>query len=99
MGVSYYSCSGCDWGYRDDSEYVCTCDCGSSFHSRDCGKLQNYCDWNEETESHRIDDYKDITCKICRKETENDYVLLRALLKHYNLTREQAFQIYKNQKE
>lgn len=99
MGVSYYSCSGCGDGFRDDSEYVCYCDCGSTFHSLECGKLQNYCDWNEEFESHRINNDRDITCVICRKEVANEHVLLHALLKHYNITGEQAFQIYKNQKE
>lgn len=98
MGVSYYECAGCEIGYRDDGEHVCYCDCGSGFHSRECGKLQNYGDWNDETESSRIDNDRNISCKICRKETENDYVLLRALLKHYNITRDQAFQIYKSQK-
>lgn len=42
MGVDYLQCSGCDRGYRDDSEYCATCDCGSSFCHKECGALENY---------------------------------------------------------
>lgn len=99
MGVSYYECAGCSFGYRDDSEYVRHCDCGSGFCSFECGELTNCGEWNDDNMSYHIDPEKDMTCKICRKEAENDYVLLQALLKHFNITREEAFEIYKNQKE
>lgn len=98
MGVDYYSCAGCSFGFRDDDERVSYCECGNHFCNSECGKLQNYGDWNEETESHRVYDDLDITCKICRKETANDYVLFEALLAHYSITREDAFEIYKKQK-
>jgi hypothetical protein len=42
MGVDYLKCDGCDSGYRDDSEYCCSCDCGNSFCGISCGKFENY---------------------------------------------------------
>lgn len=42
MGVDYLQCSGCDRGYRDDSEYCVYCDCGNGFCGLSCGKLKNY---------------------------------------------------------
>jgi hypothetical protein len=122
MGVDYLKCDGCDNGYRDDSEYCCSCDCGSSFCRLGCGKLENYfnpylldenngrrIEVNEDENSPRweewdngnyvIDDKTPITCVICRKESHNDYVLLQALLKHFNLTKAQAVKIYKGQKD
>lgn len=119
MGVDYCSCDGCSFGYRDDSEYICHCDCGSAFCSFSCGKLENYFDpynpeqqkkgelideddprwevWENEG-NFSIDKSKPITCVNCRKEVENDSILLAALLEHYNLTRDQAVQIWKKQK-
>jgi hypothetical protein len=44
-----------------------------------------------------IDETKPITCVICRKEKENNDVLLEALLKHYKITRKQAIKIWKEQ--
>lgn len=99
MGVNYYTCSGCDIGYRDDSEYCAYCDCGNGFCSAECGGLKNYGEWKDKIESHAIDPEVDITCKICRKEAANDYVLLQTLLKHFCLTKEDALDIYKNQKD
>lgn len=42
MSVDYSQCDACGFGYRDDSEHVCYCDCGSHFCRYDCGKLGNY---------------------------------------------------------
>lgn len=100
MGVDYYTCSNCGTGYRDDSEYCCYCDCGSNFCDDDCGKLKNFTyeyDEDDPEKGHAIVKGIPITCVICRKESANDYVLLEALLKHFKLTRKQAFKIYKNQ--
>lgn len=115
MGVDYYQCDGCDNGYRDDSEYACFCDCGSKFCNSVCGKLQNYYSfedlerqkvdendprWEElENGLNHIDKDKPITCCICRKEKYNHYVLFHALLRHYNITEEDAFEIYKKQED
>ena len=110
MGVDYYKCDGCGRGYRDDSEYACFCNCGSMFCSEQCGKLENYAVLEEQDEGDpryqdwidgncQIDKDKPITCCICRKESYNEQVLLYALLQHYGITKEQAVEIYKKQKD
>ncbi len=38
-------------------------------------------------------------CCICRKEVATPYILLHALLRHFKLTEEQAFEIWKNEPE
>ena len=115
MSVDYSQCDGCDRGYRDDSDCCVTCDCGSSFCYRKCGKLDNYYSfedlekqkvdeedprWEELENGHNhTDKSKPITCCICRKEKYNHYVLLQALLRHYSLTEEDAFEIFKKQND
>jgi hypothetical protein len=107
MGVDYYECDHCGYGFRDDSEYAAWCECGAHFHSVDCGKLGNYqviegADENDPryddwiNGDHRIDPDKDISCVICRKEVFTDTGLLNALMKHYKLTRKQVEKIAKN---
>jgi hypothetical protein len=102
MGVDYYTCANCDFGYRDDSEYACFCECGNNYCRKDCGKLENYQDYSEETDDNeencRIDKSLPITCVICRKEKSTDYAILEALLKHFKITRKQAEKIWKNGK-
>lgn len=109
MGVDYYQCDSCNLGYRDDSDTACSCDCGSMFCRHKCGKLENWAEMEEPEEDDpkyqawlngncRIDMDKPTTCVICRKEKENDRVLLYALFEHYGITRDQAFEIYKKQK-
>lgn len=106
MGVSHYECDGCSCGFRDDDEYCAWCECGNKFCSIKCGKVENYLEEYQEHETDenldryrgdRIDNDKPITCKVCRKENHTDYVLYQALLKHYNLTEEDAIKIWKEQ--
>lgn len=99
MGVYYHDCAGCVFGYADIDERIAYCECGSTFCSIECGKLFNHGEYDEVTKNYRIDDNLGITCKICRKEAVNDYVLFCALLKHFSLSREDAFEIYKKQKD
>lgn len=95
MGVDYYQCTGCSRGFRDDSEYCVFCECGNCYCSEECGKLDNYKEWNEETDSHRVDLEKDVTCTVCRNENYTDYTLLEAVCKHFNITRNQAVDIWR----
>ena len=96
MSISYYRCSGCNSTYREDEGD--RCDCDYKFCDAECGVLHNYGEWNNDTESHRIDDDEDISCKICRMEYASNNTLFETLLKHFNITRKQAFDIYKDQK-
>lgn len=99
MGVDYFECDNCSLGFRDDSDYCVWCECGAKFHSKECGKLDNYGEWNDDEQTNRIDLDKDITCVCCRKEHATDYMLLQALLEHYHITRAQAVAIWKKQKD
>lgn len=113
MGVDYLQCSGCDRGYRDDSEHAIYCDCGCQFCRAICGKLDNCLSYEEiqklDYEDPRVEAFengiiqidlnKPITCVICRKEKCNDYVLLQYLLKLTNLTQEQAIEKWRQDPE
>lgn len=99
MGVDYYTCDRCDHGFRDDSEYYRTCDCGYCFCSAECGKLQNIQEeYNEKTNTYALDENTPITCVFCRKEDSTTYDLFNALLKHYNISLDDAVKIWKDQK-
>lgn len=109
MGVSYFTCDGCNIGYRDDSDFACYCDCGSNFCNKDCGKLDNYLDPSSyqdlDEEDPLYQDYidgdyhinkdKQITCVICRNESYTNSTLLDSLMKHFNITKEQVIDIWK----
>lgn len=111
MGVDYYTCHGCNIGYRDDSPSACYCDCGNNFCNKDCGKLDNYEEILEEPDENSLNYqdwidvnwriYKDmpITCVICRNEKFTNYSLLCAVLKHFNITRDQAINIWRENNE
>lgn len=99
MGVSYYTCDQCSFGFRDDSEYYRYCDCGHCFCSIECGKLLNVGDYNEDTDSYAIDENFPITCIFCRKESYTTFALFQSLLKHYNLSMEDAVKIWKDQND
>jgi hypothetical protein len=98
MGVDYYQCDKCSFGFRDDSDYCIYCECGAKFCSEECSKIENYGEWNEDEETFRIDINKDITCICCRKQHATDEMLFQALLKHFKITRNQAFKIWEKQK-
>lgn len=98
MGVDYYQCDSCGRGFRDDSEYCAYCDCYNKFCTSKCGKLENYKDeYDEDDGGNRIDPDKDVTCVICRNEKYTDYTLLKAVLQHFNITREQAINIWRSE--
>lgn len=98
MGADYYTCQNCNVGYRDDDNYCCYCECGGNFCTKNCGKLENY-NHKYDDDSYRIDKNNPITCVLCRKEKYTDYILLQSIYKHYNLTKEDVINIWKNQKE
>ncbi len=94
MGVDYFTCAICGYNFPDCGEFV-SCDCGEHFCSWDCGRT-DYTIYNEKGEPTEEDGDK-CTCVICRKEDANNDILFEALLKHFNLTREQALEIWEKQ--
>ena len=106
MGVDYFECESCNLGFRDDSDYCIWCECGCGFCSIQCGRVQNCLEnyiEGEDDESQdryrgdRIDLDKPVTCIICRAEKYTTYTLFQALLDHFNLTKEQAIDIWRAQ--
>jgi hypothetical protein len=109
MGVSYFTCDGCNICYRDDSDFACYCDCGSNFCNKDCGKLSNYldpiCYQDLDEDNPKYQDYidedchinkdKQITCVICRNELYTNNTLLDSLIKHFNIIKDQVIDIWK----
>ena len=87
MGIDYYSCEHCGESFPDCGEYVsCNDDCGMMWCDDECAKEDGYRTEDEE------DEYGDPqhTCKYCRKEDATDYELVKFLLKHSGLSREEA---------
>ena len=81
----------------ESSEISFTCICGEyfshemSYVCKSCG--QHYC--CEKCGNFKYEE--SISCSFCRKEnTSNDY-LFEVLLKYFNITRENAIDIWRNQ--
>jgi hypothetical protein len=91
MGVDYYECHKCGFGFRDDSDYCIYCGCGAHFCSKECAdpKYETvYCEKYDK-------DYEEcISCVVCRNQHCTDYALLKFLLDHFSLTKETALQMY-----
>jgi hypothetical protein len=88
MGVDFLSCSTCSAGFPDCSYDCCYCSCGECFCSDECAMLD---DSNEDVEDDET------TCCICRGEHCTDRLLINFLLKRFNLTEEQAIDLYKKE--
>jgi hypothetical protein len=91
MSNDFIVCAICGEARPGHYEFY-TCElCSNVFCSWDCSEL--YSTLNEDGEPN--DDIMD--CCICRKDKANDYILLEALLRHFNLTREQALEIWQKE--
>jgi hypothetical protein len=87
MGVVFKVCEHCEKVFPDCQDYFyCTCD--SIFCSAECGGRQVEQEQTAEYEEH-------ISCIICRGELIPDSELLSFLLAKYNLTWEEAVELYK----
>lgn len=96
MGVSFYTCEECGHNFPDCGDYFRCYSCNSKFCSDECGGREVEDEEQEETE----DDWEEITtCIFCRMESATDTDLLNFLLKTYNLTRNQVFELYKKENE
>jgi hypothetical protein len=90
MGVRHYNCHTCGRSFPDCVKYFRCFSCNGRFCSDECGGKQvvphpeDPPDMEEET-----------TCVLCRKEQATDSQLLKTLLAHFNITHEQAMDIYR----
>ena len=95
MGISYYTCAGCDNNFPDCADGVVWCDCGNHFCCDDCAKMIDV----NEPDGDEEDWEESLQCCICRKEEANDGLLLEALLRHYKITKEDALKIWQDEPE
>jgi hypothetical protein len=92
MGVDFYTCQNCERNFPDCSYFFTCTQCEHMFCSDKCGGKK------VEKEDPKGDSYNDLTsCFLCRKEIAADYQLLKFLLGHFNLTREQAMELYRGE--
>lgn len=96
MSIDYYSCAICGHNFPDCGDYVSCEHCFNHFCSKKCAKMA-YAELDEEADIDNNEEEEYPHCCICRKEAANDYILLEALLRHFNLTREQALEIWQKQ--
>jgi len=89
MGIDYYTCAKCSDNFPDCSNHAYCEKCENFFCSNDCARLKPIDE--EESEDNT-------NCCLCRKEHVTDYDLLYFLLKHCNLTKEDAINLYKDEK-
>lgn len=99
MGVDFYTCANCAYNYPDCGDYFRCSGCEEGFCSDKCGGRQII----EEESDEEVDDehYKEelTSCILCRKESVTDNTLLHFLLNKFNLTYEQALELYKKEPE
>lgn len=90
MGVEFYPCAGCNEVWCDCGDFFSCSTCESTFCSEECGGRQvikaGEKRWQDET-----------TCVLCRRDRATDGDLLYFLLRKYNLTREEVFELYKKE--
>lgn len=80
MGVDFYTCAICKYNFPDCGDFV-RCECGKVFCSDECANMT----YDENDEGF---------CVICQKKNADDSTLLKFLLNHFNLTREQAVDMW-----
>jgi len=94
MGVDFYACANCGRTFPDCGYYFSCYTCNHHFCSNDCGGREVEQDPNDPDGTKG---YEEITtCILCRKEDATDYQLLKFLLNHFKITREQAMELYRN---
>jgi hypothetical protein len=89
MGVDYYTCQNCERNFPDCSYHFTCSGCEVMFCSDECGGRAV----EEKSERGKWDDLT--SCVLCRMETATSDGLLNFLLKHFNLTRDQAMELYR----
>lgn len=98
MGVDFYTCENCGYNFPDCGSYFSCSGCDARFCSNECGGRQVI----EEESEDEVDDehyHEELTsCVLCRKETATSHELLHFLLGHFNITYEQAMELYRKEK-
>ena len=93
MGVDFYTRAICEYNFPDCGDYVTCEECYNHFCSDECASLKPIQTSDEEEFNEDL-----TSCCLCRKEVANDYILLGVLLRHYNLTKEQVLDLWRQEK-
>jgi len=97
MGIDFYACDNCGETFPDCGDYF-RCDCGDKFCSTECGDskvVEPASSDDEDDDSYREEV---TTCMHCRLESATSYDLLLFILAKFNMTYDQAMDLYKAQK-
>jgi uncharacterized C2H2 Zn-finger protein len=91
MGVDYFECHKCGFGFRDDSDYCVYCGCSAHFCSKNCAKpiFEKVCCDGDDYEYDEC-----VSCCVCRVEHCTTEGLLNFLLEHFSLTKDKAEELY-----
>jgi hypothetical protein len=92
MGVDFFPCANCGESICDCGDYVrCGDDCGRRWCCEKCALEDGFSKYDEELGEYSSD-FK--TCKYCRDEELEDYILVDFLLKRAKLTRKKAIKLF-----
>jgi len=95
MGVDYYTCQACSHNFPDCGHYFTCGTCENMFCDEECGKKEYVLD-EDGCEQENEWGGELTSCILCREEVATDSDLLRVILGHFKIDREQAMEIYRN---
>lgn len=102
MGVDFYACANCEETFPDCGEYYSCEQCSRAYCSTDCAAFTPIVPFvsteDEDAEDHYYED-DEKQCGVCAKTTVDYYLVYKSLLKHFKITKEEALQIWRNDKE
>ena len=88
MGVDFFPCDACGESICDCGSYEqCNDMCGRRWCDKKCAAIDGYRNGDD-------DDYQEGSCKFCRNEDVEDTPLLHFILKHFDLSIEEAKKMY-----
>jgi len=89
MGVDFYTCEYCGEAFPDCGEYVHCDECWRHWCCEECAEKDGAV-YKEDGDVE--------SCKYCRCEDVDDYVLVAFMLRYFNTTREDMVKQYFNTK-
>lgn len=93
MGIDYYTCFGCERAFPDVIAYHNCEECGNIYCSTKCAKPELIESVEDDSDEERT------SCVYCRDEIITDTDILSAVLQHFNISKEEALELYKKSRE
>lgn len=102
MGVDFYACGDCGETFPDCGSYYSCEQCYRHYCSTECAALTPITPFvsteDEDAEDHYYNE-NELQCGICSKATPDYYLIYKSLLKHFKITKEDALQIWRDDKD